>query len=92
MKKKKINKRARHGWGLILAPWLVIVVLLIVYAISAAVIVSMTGSAFLESPQTVLISNVLRFVIGALGALSIAFIPIGLALGAYFLSTDSKAK
>ncbi len=90
-----MRKRNIVAWVCIVAPWVPLLVVLVVFAITGFIIsetvVSEVATAAPGASSLDMIGRIVNVVLGLLGVLAVLGIPIGAGVGVYLLSTKQGA-
>ena len=87
-----MRKRNTVAWIMIVGPWVLLVVVLAVFAITGFIVSksmpSVVGEALTAAPSMRdTIGRVINVILGLLGVVAVLGIPVGTAVGVYLLST-----
>ena len=87
-----MRKRNTVAWIMIVGPWVLLVVVLAVFAITGFIVSksmpSVVGEALTAAPSMRdTIGRVINVILGFLGVVAVLGIPVGTAVGVYLLST-----
>ncbi len=91
-----MRKRVTVAWVCIVAPWVLLVVALVVFAItgfivSGTITSEATTLAAGAPPLRDTIGRIINIILGLLGVLAVLGIPVGAGVGVYLLSTKQGA-